>query len=450
MNSQSQRLQARGSNLLNTVHFHSVAILAHAVGFKRWVPSPALCSSLWQGPRQMEMFMAQMEGYRRNQQESQAPRERRIAMFVERVEELEATSRSLRPFRLDWSRGFRKPAAPKADLSLAPISVAELSVGRTHAGRVLYCRTVTRCMFFQSVATLVEDGDGQLSSLAVYNAPRVTNIWEAQAWLPEGTSLAIVEPFFKLRADGTPGIRVDDPKELVHGATHTPPGPAITVEERLRQLSEDASLGYKRACKLLAEEGHSISQSRVRVLLADLRRGATAGAAGAGPSSGTATDAGATEPRCSANGSGSAASPVAGSKVEGVLPLQARVRVEGLQSEAGKALNGCEGSVASYDFAAGRVGVDVAGAGRKLIRAENLRLLSAPSAVLPTPCGQKPSLRGLCSEGRWHEALVLAFCKDTAFLSHTMRAFHPHIWQSGISRIRFIHSSNQIPFSSNV
>ena len=146
--------------------------------------------------------MAEMMSKQWNQHENRAPREDRIAMFTQRVEEMEAAASSLRP-TVARSRRFRKPAAPKADLdSLAPISVAELSVERTHAGRVLYCRTVTRCMFFQSVATLVEDGDGQLSSLAVYNAPRVTNIWEAQAWLPQGTSLAIVEPFFKLRADG--------------------------------------------------------------------------------------------------------------------------------------------------------------------------------------------------------------------------------------------------------
>ena len=113
--------------------------------------------------------------------------------------------------------------------------------------------------------------------------------------------------------------------------------------------------------------------------------------AAAGPTGGTRAAAPADGAEAAAG-----ASPVAG-QPPGVLPLQARVRVEGLQSEAGEALNGCEGSVASHDFAAGRVGVDLDGAGQKSIRAENLRLLSAPSAVLPTPHGQKSSMRGLPS-----------------------------------------------------
>eukprot|EP00401_Gymnodinium_catenatum_P072655 CAMPEP_0117458124 /NCGR_PEP_ID=MMETSP0784-20121206/766_1 /TAXON_ID=39447 /ORGANISM="" /LENGTH=1084 /DNA_ID=CAMNT_0005251627 /DNA_START=143 /DNA_END=3395 /DNA_ORIENTATION=- len=391
----------------------------------------------------------------RNQEECQVTRERRIALFTARVEDVEAQWQGVMSghcqIAFDPQRcggGSRKPSAPKIDpCSLTPISVSELSVGKVHKGRVLYCGTVTRCMLLShSVSTLVEDSCGQLASLQVYSAPRVTNIWEAQAWLPEGTSLAIVEPFFKLRADGTPGIRVDDPRELVRDAA--PPsgvaalagstqgnGSLVAVEERLRQLSADASFGYKRIHKQLIEEGHTISQNKVREQVAKLRKNRPAELAdGSTAGQGASAAAGADPTPSAGGGSGpsisSAASPSAGGKVEGVLPLQAHVRVEGLQSEAGKALNGCEGSVAGHDFAAGRVVVVIAGVGQKSIGKGNLRVLSTPSAPLPLPAGQWPTLNELCVQSRWLEALVLGQCEDNAFLSHTMCAFHPRIWQT--------------------
>eukprot|EP00442_Polarella_glacialis_P041864 CAMPEP_0115157154 /NCGR_PEP_ID=MMETSP0227-20121206/68887_1 /TAXON_ID=89957 /ORGANISM="Polarella glacialis, Strain CCMP 1383" /LENGTH=55 /DNA_ID=CAMNT_0002568499 /DNA_START=34 /DNA_END=198 /DNA_ORIENTATION=+ len=54
--------------------------------------------------------------------------------------------------------------------------------------------------------TLVEDADGDLAALAVYDYPRANSLRSAQALFFDGRSLAIIEPFFKLRADGTPGI----------------------------------------------------------------------------------------------------------------------------------------------------------------------------------------------------------------------------------------------------
>eukprot|EP00899_Mesostigma_viride_P018891 jgi/Mesvir1/27002/Mv20709-RA.1 len=40
---------------------------------------------------------------------------------------------------------------------------------------------------------------------------------QAERQFPQGVRLAIKEPFFKMRADGTPGIRVDDPDDIVIG-----------------------------------------------------------------------------------------------------------------------------------------------------------------------------------------------------------------------------------------
>ena len=37
---------------------------------------------------------------------------------------------------------------------------------------------------------------------------------EAEKRLHPGVKIAIIEPFFKLRADGTHGVRVDDPRDV--------------------------------------------------------------------------------------------------------------------------------------------------------------------------------------------------------------------------------------------
>lgn len=36
----------------------------------------------------------------------------------------------------------------------------------------------------------------------------------AEVQLPKGTHLAIVEPFYKMTADGGYGVRVDDPQDV--------------------------------------------------------------------------------------------------------------------------------------------------------------------------------------------------------------------------------------------
>ena len=40
---------------------------------------------------------------------------------------------------------------------------------------------------------------------------------DAQELLHPGTKVAIIEPFFKLMADGTVGVRVDDPRDVSGG-----------------------------------------------------------------------------------------------------------------------------------------------------------------------------------------------------------------------------------------
>eukprot|EP00928_Gymnodinium_smaydae_P064518 TRINITY_DN4781_c0_g2_i1.p1 TRINITY_DN4781_c0_g2~~TRINITY_DN4781_c0_g2_i1.p1 ORF type:complete len:1099 (+),score=169.66 TRINITY_DN4781_c0_g2_i1:31-3297(+) len=399
--------------------------------------------------------------YRSNQREAEESRDERIALFTERVEMCEEQFEDcrLRGGTLcshTASRAKRKSSASEVQLhrvrQLKSMSIADMSVGKVHKQHVLYCRTVTRCMYFQSVAVLVEDGHGDLVNLQVYNAPRVKTIWDAQAWLPEGTSLAIVEPFFKLRADGTKGIRVDHPAELVRNVEppevadakgSTEVSPAIAVEARLQQLAQDASLGFKRLHKQLRDEGFAISQNEVRRQLAGLRSGQNTAAAATDVSESTPRTCAATDPTTESLEASAAASP--SGRAEGVvvalLPLRAHVRIEGLQSEKGATLNGCEGRVVGHDLGSARVHVDLAkknvnvttadgftmftgkptlAASVKSFKASNIRVLSTPADPLPMPCGPWPSVSELHRKDSVLEALVLGQSTDSAFLSHTM------------------------------
>ncbi|CAE8595258.1 unnamed protein product [Polarella glacialis] len=179
---------------------------------------------------------------------------------------------------------LKKPMASSASLdALRPISVKELQMGQVHKGRVFYCRIVTRCSFMKSAMTLVEDADGDLAALAVYDYPRANNLCSAQALFFDGRSLAIIEPFFKLRADGTPGIRVDEAKDVVldatapchrptsSEATATPAGPSVEARIEQLRISEGPPMGPKPMHQLLRSEGFSISLKRLRDLLSKPR-----------------------------------------------------------------------------------------------------------------------------------------------------------------------------------
>ena len=106
----------------------------------------------------------------------------------------------------------RKQGLPVPEITrLKPIKVSELEPGREpYRGRVLFCRVVTPCVKMKSVMTLVEDETGNIADLAVYNSRK------AKDHLQVGRHLAIIEPFFKVRHDGSTGIRVDNPKEIMY------------------------------------------------------------------------------------------------------------------------------------------------------------------------------------------------------------------------------------------
>eukprot|EP00798_Chlamydomonas_sp_ICE-L_P029353 gene29353-12439_t len=115
---------------------------------------------------------------------------------------------------------------PIADL--LPIRVATLEPNTTHRQRVLRGTiAVKKPTVAAAAGTLLQDEDGNLVKLWLYNLVPMSHSgetdagarrqnWEAAlSMLPQGQALAIIEPFYKVMSDGSLGIRVDNPAEVI-------------------------------------------------------------------------------------------------------------------------------------------------------------------------------------------------------------------------------------------
>src|SRR5207248_9157266 len=85
-------------------------------------------------------------------------------------------------------------------------------------GRFLLCRVIEKCMKFMALTTIVEDPEGDVERLALYNwAPQsseLMSIDKASSYLPVGTILAVKNPYYKIAGDGLTIIRSDNPAEI--------------------------------------------------------------------------------------------------------------------------------------------------------------------------------------------------------------------------------------------
>jgi len=154
--------------------------------------------------------------------ENQIPRTRteKIKRHLEAVKQLEnnhgitwckSTSDSVRKQECPFE-SVRVPGIA----TLTPILISELKPQREpYKGRVLFCKVVTPSYKIESVMTLVDDETGEIANLAIYNHRK------AKQELNVGRQLAIIEPFSKTRHDGSNGIRVDNPNEIVYDVDPT-------------------------------------------------------------------------------------------------------------------------------------------------------------------------------------------------------------------------------------
>lgn len=150
----------------------------------------------------------QSETREKTREETTENREQRIANFNQRATEAERSHAAAYRFltTYDFMQKSKISGGRPMLEDLSPISLADLRTGVTHRGKAIFCRIVSERIILKATTVLVEDDSG-MAELAVYGL-------ESPEDLSEGRRLAILEPFFKTRANGTEGIRVDDTSDI--------------------------------------------------------------------------------------------------------------------------------------------------------------------------------------------------------------------------------------------
>ncbi|KUF86989.1 hypothetical protein AM588_10003064 [Phytophthora nicotianae] len=106
--------------------------------------------------------------------------------------------------------------------TLKPMLVEELELGTVHRGRYLCGWVAIDDAFFSISASslLLEDVTGDLVELAVYGIldselPLLEKQCQVASGFPKGRAIVVLEPYYKVRMDGTVGIRVDESEEII-------------------------------------------------------------------------------------------------------------------------------------------------------------------------------------------------------------------------------------------
>ena len=136
---------------------------------------------------------------------------------VARLDELETQSKE----SLTRNSYVDKTTAQASSNTLANlhhIPIAALRLGQRHTGCMVQRTVCCKATRQVAVHVLLEDvkNSSHAVSVSMYNLmPTTTMLTEVRRLLPEGTKLAIKDPYYKLLLDGTSGIRVDNPADVV-------------------------------------------------------------------------------------------------------------------------------------------------------------------------------------------------------------------------------------------
>lgn len=99
---------------------------------------------------------------------------------------------------------------------LEPIRLSEMMVNMHHKGKYLLCRTIVDPMYMTALTTLIEDENGEIEILSLYNCSPSYDIDPADLY-PANTVLMIKEPYLKIMIHDNKDfyIRVESPTDLV-------------------------------------------------------------------------------------------------------------------------------------------------------------------------------------------------------------------------------------------
>ena len=88
--------------------------------------------------------------------------------------------------------------------------------GAVNIGRRITMRALENPCYSSSIQALVRDVEGAVIKLALYNfLPATARCLDAERVIPPGCTIVIKEPYVKCQLDGTIGIRVDNPCNVV-------------------------------------------------------------------------------------------------------------------------------------------------------------------------------------------------------------------------------------------
>ncbi|PCH40833.1 hypothetical protein WOLCODRAFT_137031 [Wolfiporia cocos MD-104 SS10] len=114
--------------------------------------------------------------------------------------------------------GFKKHCSLTPVELLKPTSLSRMLVRKVHHGHYLLCRTITLAWRLTAVQTIIEDIEGAVCDLSIYNFPTMFDATtkDIDNIFPKGLILAIREPTFKPAAQGPdPLIRIDSPSDII-------------------------------------------------------------------------------------------------------------------------------------------------------------------------------------------------------------------------------------------
>jgi len=154
----------------------------------------------------------------------------------------------------DTNSSVRKQSADSSNTTwrtMRPTLIGDLHLFEPLAGTRLDGVLVAMPTLTVGVLTALEDSTGQVMMLGLYNLPGATTQEFVEKLLPLDKRITLVEPFLKIMVDGSRGIRVDDPSDVVfHGdERHRQP-----FEEAKREGNEAFGAGNFEAAAIKWEE----------------------------------------------------------------------------------------------------------------------------------------------------------------------------------------------------
>lgn len=99
--------------------------------------------------------------------------------------------------------------------SLKGIMIKDLRLETHHRGKLLLLRAITPPHRWTGIMCLVEDENGEVATLQLYQQDDEP-VRKAAQILDVGTILLVKEPYFKIMASGEYGLRVDHLSDVVH------------------------------------------------------------------------------------------------------------------------------------------------------------------------------------------------------------------------------------------